>query len=404
MEVLKIEDLKPHPRNNEFFDDMTGEKWDEFLESVKSRGVIEPIVITPDKVIVSGHQRIRACKELGIEEAICNVRIYNNEDEILQDLLETNIRQRGDVGGSAKKVGKRIKELERLYGVRSGSSNVSGSIVGEKNSFTQEDLAQKLGMDVRTLQNYKLLADMIPELDNLVDTGIVTKTTALAIMKELSEEEQLELIDSLDTTKKITGRQIQDYISKNKELEEQKEKNDSIISALNNQVDELDNQVSSLTRELEERPTVQVKVIPKDYNDLKMKAENADKYRRQSEAYKQDYHNEQLKSADNMKKVLELQSEIQELKKKMDDIQFGDIGGKSADRALPASVYFCAGVMNFIRDYGGYVWITDYIDDLPERERNNYIKAIEQIYAWAQIMLNNINEKEKENNGLPEQL
>lgn len=193
---------------------MTGEKWNEFLESVKSRGVIEPIVITPDKVIVSGHQRVRACKELGIEEAICNVRIYNNEDEILQDLLETNIRQRGDVGGSAKKVGKRIKELERLYGVRSGSSNVSGSIVGEKNSFTQEDLAQKLGMDVRTLQNYKLLADMIPELDNLVDTGIVTKTTALAIMKELSEEEQLELISSLDTTKKITGRQIQNYISK----------------------------------------------------------------------------------------------------------------------------------------------------------------------------------------------
>lgn len=404
MEVLKIEDLKPHPRNNEFFDDMTGEKWNEFLESVKSRGVIEPIVITPDKVIVSGHQRVRACKELGIDEITCDVHLYNNEDEILQDLLETNIRQRGDVGGSAKKVGKRIKELERIYGIRHGGDR---NIQDEKNSScskTQSQLASDMGMDVRTLQNYKLLADMIPELSDLVDTGIVTKTTALAIMKELSEEEQLELIDSLDTTKKITGRQIQDYISKNKELEEQKEKNNSIISALNNQVDELDNQVSSLTRELEERPTVQVKVIPKDYNDLKMKAENADKYRRQSEAYKQDYHNEQLKSADNMKKVLELQSEIQELKKKMDDIQFGDVGGKSADRALPASVYFCAGVMNFIRDYGGYVWITDYIDDLPERERNNYIKAIEQIYAWAQIMLNNINEKEKENNGLPEQL
>lgn len=402
MEILKVEDLKPHPRNNEFFDDMTGEKWNEFLESVKSRGVIEPIVITPDKVIVSGHQRVRACKELGIDEAICNVRIYNNDDEVLQDLLETNIRQRGDVGGSAKKVGKRIKELERIYGIEHGNNQYGD----EKNSCpkTQSQLASYMGMDVRTLQNYKLLADMIPELDNLVDTGIVTKTTALAIMKELSEEEQIELINSLDATKKYTGKEIEDYINKNKELEEQKEKNDSIISALNNQVDELDNQVSSLTRELEERPTVQVKVIPKDYNDLKMKAENADKYRRQSEAYKQDYHNEQLKSADNMKKVLELQSEIQELKKKMDDIQFGDVGGKSADRALPASVYFCAGVMNFIRDYGGYVWITDYIDDLPERERNNYIKAIEQIYAWAQIMLNNINEKEKENNGLPEQL
>ena len=190
---------------------MTGEKWNEFLESVKSRGVIEPIVITPDKVIVSGHQRVRACKELGIDEITCDVHLYNNEDEILQDLLETNIRQRGDVGGSAKKVGKRIKELERIYGIEHGNNQYGD----EKNSCpkTQSQLASDMGMDVRTLQNYKLLADMIPELSDLVDTGIVTKTTALAIMKELSEEEQLELIDSLDTTKKITGRQIQEYIS-----------------------------------------------------------------------------------------------------------------------------------------------------------------------------------------------
>ena len=230
---------------------MTGEKWNEFLESVKSRGVIEPIVITPDKVIVSGHQRVRACKELGIEEAICNVRIYNNDDEVLQDLLETNIRQRGDVGGSAKKVGKRIKELDRIY-----ENSQGGDRKSKPNNWglNHEQMASMMGISTSTLDNYKKLADMIPELSDLVDTGIVTKTTALAIMKELSEEEQLELIDSLDTTKKITGRQIQEYISKNKELEEQKEKNDSIISALNNQVDELDNQVSSLTRELEERP------------------------------------------------------------------------------------------------------------------------------------------------------
>ena len=100
----------------------------------------------------------------------------------LQDLLETNIRQRGDVGGSAKKVGLRIRELERIYGIRDGSNNPHGINVGEKNSFTQSDIAQKLGMDVRTLQNYKMLADMIPELSDLVDTGIVTKTTALAII------------------------------------------------------------------------------------------------------------------------------------------------------------------------------------------------------------------------------
>ena len=32
-----------------------------------------------------------------------------------------------------------------------------------------------MGMSVDTLLNYKLLAEMIPELEELLDTGIVTK-------------------------------------------------------------------------------------------------------------------------------------------------------------------------------------------------------------------------------------
>ena len=28
MQQININELKPHPRNNEFFDDMSGEKWD----------------------------------------------------------------------------------------------------------------------------------------------------------------------------------------------------------------------------------------------------------------------------------------------------------------------------------------------------------------------------------------
>lgn len=93
--------------------------------------------------------------------------------------------------------------MERIYGIVHGNNQYGN----ENNSCpkTQTQLAADMGMDVRTLQNYKLLAEMIPELSDLVDTGIVTKTTALAIMKELSEEEQLELISSLDTTKKITS-------------------------------------------------------------------------------------------------------------------------------------------------------------------------------------------------------
>lgn len=40
-----------------------------------------------------------------------------------------------------------------------------------------------IGVSVDTLNNYKKLTELIPELEDLVDTGIVTPTTALAMMQ-----------------------------------------------------------------------------------------------------------------------------------------------------------------------------------------------------------------------------
>lgn len=118
---------------------------------------------------------------------MCPFGRNQTRDSGAQDLLETNIRQRGDVGGSAKKVGLRIKELERLYGIQNGATSFQGNQHNEvvpKNSEapTQVDLASQMGISVDTLNNYKRLTEMIPELEDLVDTGIVTKSTALAMI------------------------------------------------------------------------------------------------------------------------------------------------------------------------------------------------------------------------------
>lgn len=44
---------------------------------------------------------------------------------------------------------------------------------------TQKELAESYGITKQTMNNYMRMADMIPELEDLVDTGIVTKDTAL---------------------------------------------------------------------------------------------------------------------------------------------------------------------------------------------------------------------------------
>jgi ParB-like chromosome segregation protein Spo0J len=46
------------------------------------------------RIIISGHQRVRACNELGIDKVSCKVKVYDSDDAILKDLLETNLRQR----------------------------------------------------------------------------------------------------------------------------------------------------------------------------------------------------------------------------------------------------------------------------------------------------------------------
>ena len=235
MQPINIGELKPHPRNNEFFDDITGSNWEQFLDSMRERikngktGNVEPIVITQDKTIVSGHQRVRGLKELGEKQINAEIKIYDSDDEILADLIETNIRQRGIGNPNAIKLGKCIKELERIYDIKQGGSGYYGNQYEEssnnyKTPKTEADIAKEIGISVQSLQNYKKLTEMIPELKDLVDTGIVMPTTALAIMRNLSEDEQIELISSMDTTKKITKNEVQKYINEINQLKSQSAK------------------------------------------------------------------------------------------------------------------------------------------------------------------------------------
>ncbi|KEZ90114.1 hypothetical protein IO98_11540 [Lacrimispora celerecrescens] len=69
-----------------------------------------------------------------------------------------------------------------MYGIQNGGDRKSESVPNKSDVIFQNELAKQMGMSVDTLSNYKLLSEMIPELEELLDTGVVTKTTALAIM------------------------------------------------------------------------------------------------------------------------------------------------------------------------------------------------------------------------------
>lgn len=87
--------------------------------------------------------------------------------------------QRGIGNPNPVKLGRCIKELERIYGIEHGNNQFNRNPKVSE-SLNQEQLAETIGISVDTLNNYKKLTEMIPELEDLVETGIVAPTTALA--------------------------------------------------------------------------------------------------------------------------------------------------------------------------------------------------------------------------------
>ena len=79
--------------------------------------------------------------------------------------------------------------MERIYGIEHGGDHGNQYQEAKPNNSvlakSQSDLAAEMGFTVQTLQNYKALTEMIPELEDLVDTGIVTNTTALSLIRPI---------------------------------------------------------------------------------------------------------------------------------------------------------------------------------------------------------------------------
>lgn len=298
-DMIEINKLKEHPRNREFFDDIYGDRWEDFKQSVVRRGVVEPIVVTQDLLVVSGHQRVRACKEIGLLEIPCRITYYPDYDEkynrtkddmILEDLICTNIMQRGVGNVNPMKMAKCIQELERIKGIKVGNNQFRGSDIMSEANSTQKDLATEIGLDERQLRRYKQLNDLIPDLQQMVENGSMKATVGYKIWAKMSEEEQEKFFNDIgkEKIKTMTQKATQEYINKinskeeeNKQLKEtlEKEKNKPKEKEyIETVVDNTDYTLKDKLKEKEE----ELKTLNKQ---LRLSQEEAELYKDESKEY-----------------------------------------------------------------------------------------------------------------------
>lgn len=286
MQMLEIKDLKPHPKNEELFDDIEGQRWSEFKGSILRRGVVEPIVVTQDLVIVSGHQRVKACKELEIKTIPCRITHYPEfdektdtpkEDMILEDLISTNIMQRGVGNINPLKMAKCIKELERIKGIKHGNNQHSRT---GKNfpSSNQSDLAEELNISPKHLRNFKSLLNLIPELQDLVETGELKASIGYTVLSKLPKEEQEKVIEDLgqDKLKEMTQKELKLYVNKIKELNAELEKTKKEVTSpkvvtqiVEKTIDNTDYTLATKLKEYKDKLEKQNKVISSNEKMIK---------------------------------------------------------------------------------------------------------------------------------------
>lgn len=270
MRMMDVDKLKPHPKNNYFFDDIEGEPWTAFLESIETSGVIEPVIVdAADLTIISGHQRVRACKVLSIKQVAVEERGFDSEDERLKQLIETNMRQRGIGNINFVKFGRCELELRRIYGIQKGNNQYTkedGSN-GAKQK-TQKELADEAGVSVSTYKRSMQVAELNEPIQQMVMEGKVPQSTASREISKLSAEEQDNLYEQIGDKDKVTDKEVKELIAeiraKDLKIAELEQSNSSLHNA--NKI--LAKQANQ--KEVVKEP-VEIEVIPDDYEDLKKK-------------------------------------------------------------------------------------------------------------------------------------
>lgn len=69
---IPIDELKPLPDHEKYFPIRTGKDWIFYLNCVDKYGITESVMISRDKVIIDGHERVRACRDLGLKTVKCH--------------------------------------------------------------------------------------------------------------------------------------------------------------------------------------------------------------------------------------------------------------------------------------------------------------------------------------------
>ena len=200
---IPVEKLKPflnHPFQVRDDDSMR-----ETVESIKTYGVLQPVIVRPTKdgdyEILSGHRRKHAC-ELAERKTIPAIVRELDDDAAIIFMVDSNL-QRENILPSERAAAYKMKlEALKRQGIRNDlTCDLTCTQVEYKLDYGKksvEKVAEEAGESRAQIQRYVRLTELQPELQHMVDEKKIAFTPAVEI-SYLKPDEQRMLLDTISS-------------------------------------------------------------------------------------------------------------------------------------------------------------------------------------------------------------
>lgn len=330
----------------------------ELADDIKQNGLINPPVVIAEAdgtyTLLAGERRLRAMRSLGYQQV--EVRTWGSltdEQKLNIEISENEVRK--DFSKSERiEYARRLEKIETLKAKERMATSTGGS-------------------NPQPVENF-------PQAENTKVRDIVADKVGIGSGKQYEKEKYIS-----DNREVLTPEDFADWddgrLSTNKaylKIKEQLQEKENQIAGYEarlKSIDELKVKIRTLQIELANRPEKTIEVKPADYDNLvKLNEEN----KKVNANLTNDYR-KKCEELDNLREQLKL------MESKTTQKQF-------ADKLIDDSLFFCSKVNTFIRDVGGLAYLSDKINDLPEKEHKSYLQAVNIVKAWADNIINNINQ------------
>lgn len=189
LKSLKITEVEPNrdqPRKT-----FNQESLEELAESIKTYGIIQPIVVSKQNgyyAIVAGERRWRAAKIAGLEEIPAIIR--DNDEQINKEIALIENIQRED-----------LNPLEKALGIRH---------LMDKYGLTQEQVSKKIGKSRSSVSNTLRILYLAPDVLELVKQGKLTEGHCKALAGIEDAERQyaaaIRMVDKGETVRQAESK------------------------------------------------------------------------------------------------------------------------------------------------------------------------------------------------------